>query len=373
MKLNVIKSSAKTGTERKNSNCDCRTDKRSFVLLSDRLVEEYSELLAFAAKIGWEVNLPLGAVRAELGSGHKIAGVAELVNALRGIFEPEKLDGLRAAWIKRGKPLDEQYPQLLHAQPILSFAAVDSTPLLEILQSKRLESWFQPIVSAVDYSLRGYECLMRGRSASGDLVYPDKLIAWSRQENLTFMLDRICREMHLRNAGRYLAGSDLFLTLNFLPTAIYNPESCLATTVAAAKAANIPPERIIFEVVETEKVTDLNHLRNIIDYYRAKGFRVALDDVGSGYAGLDMLAELSPDLIKIDRQLIVKAVASPMHRSICAALTQMGHDNGKLVLAEGIERVEERDLLASMGVDLFQGYLFGRPAPQPQSPTLIDS
>lgn len=179
------------------------------------------------------------------------------------------------------------------------------------------------------------------------------------------MLDRVCRKTHLRNAAIHLAGQDVHLLINFLPTAIYNPEFCLTTTVAAARAGGLAPERIIFEVVETEKVTDLDHLRSILDYYRKKGFRVALDDLGSGYSGLAMLGDLDPDLIKIDRHLISRAVGSPMHRSICASLTQLGKDHGKLVLAEGIETIEEKELMESMGVDLFQGYFFGRPAPLP--------
>jgi EAL domain-containing protein (putative c-di-GMP-specific phosphodiesterase class I) len=237
-----------------------------------------------------------------------------------------------------------------------------------ILREHRLETWYQPIVSAADGALWGYECLMRGRDADGSLIFPDRLIAWSRQEDLTFLLDRVCRETHLRNAAAHLAGGDLQILINFMPTAIYDPQFCLATTVAAAKAGGLDPGRIIFEVVETEHVADLGHLKTILDYYRRSGFRAALDDLGSGYSGLAMLGDLDPDLIKIDRHLIARAVGSPMHRSICAALAQLGRDHGKLVLAEGIETVEERDLLGGLGVDLFQGYLFGRPAPAPAAP-----
>ena len=113
------------------------------------------------------------------------------------------------------------------------------------------------------------------------------------------------------------------------------------------------------------------HLRSILDYYRRLGFRVALDDLGSGYSGLAVLGDLDPDLIKIDRYLISKAVESPMHRSICESLVQLGKTHhGKLVLAEGVETVGEKELLSAMGVDLFQGYLFGRPAPIPFVPSL---
>ena len=348
--------------------CDCRSGGRSLVLMAANLVEEYPELSTFGAGADWEIVPELGAVRVELGTGRPLSGAGELVNFLRGVLDPGRLGALRAAWVTRGCRVQDQMASLLHAEPLLTMAPEDSSPLLEILESRRLETWYQPIARASDGALWGYECLMRGRSSDGELIYPDKLLAWGRQEKLIFMLDRLSRETHLRNAAVALAGSDVRLLLNFLPTAIYNPEFCLTTTVAAAKAGGFPADRIVFEVVETEEVRDLTHLRTILDYYRRSGFRVALDDIGSGYSGLAMLADLDPDLIKIDRALIARAVESPMHRSICATLTQLGRDHGKLVLAEGVETVEQRDLLGGLGVDLFQGYLFGRPSQSPQAP-----
>lgn len=349
--------------------CDCRTDERSLVLLSGNLREGYPELLAFVARVGWKVDFRLGTIRAELGSGHGLASVAELINFLRGVLEPDRLAALRAVWVARQKPVEEQLTDLLHAEPLLKMAPVDSSPLPEILGSKRLETWYQPIVSAGDGALWGYECLVRGRSPRGELVLPDRMIAWSRQENLLFLFDRMCRELHLRNAAQHFGGrKDIRLLLNFLPTAIYNAEFCLATTVAAARLGGFDADQIMFELVETEEFKNLPHLRSILDYYRRKGFRVALDDLGSGYSGLTLLGELDPDMIKIDRQLIATIDHSRIHRDICASLIRLGRDHGKIVLAEGIETVAQKKTLGDMGVDLFQGYLFGRPAPVPALP-----
>jgi EAL domain-containing protein (putative c-di-GMP-specific phosphodiesterase class I) len=349
----------------KNPNCDCASDERSLVLLSGNLATDYPELLTFGKEPGWQTFVELGAVRVELGTGCAMSGAAEVVSFLRGVLDQPRLEVLRAAWVSRQKPLEEQLASLLHAGPLLGMVASDSSPLLDMLQTRRLETWFQPILVADTESVWGYECLVRGRTKQGVLVYPDQIIGWAKQENLTFMMDRICRETHLQNAAAYLGDKDVNVLINFMPTAIYNPEFCLKTTVAAATKGGLSPERIIFEVVETEQIKDMSHLRGILDYYRKMGFRVALDDVGSGYSGLAVLADLDPDLIKIDRQLICKAVESGMHRSICDSLVQLGKAHGKLVLAEGIETVEEKELLAGMGVDLFQGYLFGRPAPTP--------
>ena len=354
------------------TRCDCRTDERCLVLLSGNLREGYPELLSFAAKVGWKVEFRLGTVRAELGTGQPLASVAELINFLRSVLEPDRLAALRAVWVARQRPIEDQMASLLHAEPLLKLAPVDSSPLPEILQAKRLETWYQPIVSATDGSLWGYECLVRGRTPQGDLVLPDQLIAWSFQENLTFMFDRMCRESHLRNAAQFFSGrKDIKLLLNFLPTAIYNAEFCLATTVAAAKLGGFDASQIMFELVETEEFKNLPHLRSILDYYRRKGFGIALDDLGSGYAGLTLLGELNPDMIKIDRHLIAKVDTSPMHRDICASLVRLGRDHGKIVLAEGIETVAQKKFMGDMGVNLFQGYLFGRPDPVPAVPALF--
>jgi EAL domain-containing protein (putative c-di-GMP-specific phosphodiesterase class I) len=180
------------------------------------------------------------------------------------------------------------------------------------------------------------------------------------------MLDRVCRETHLVNAGRLNFGAHCRFLINFLPTAIYQPEFCLQTSLAAMRRSGLTPRQVIFEVVETEQVIDTGHLLRILDFYRRNGFGVALDDMGSGYSGLSLLAELQPNLIKIDRQIVSRSVSSTSHRNICASLVRMGHDNGQLVLAEGVETEDEMILMESLGVDLFQGYYFGRPQPHPE-------
>jgi len=232
------------------------------------------------------------------------------------------------------------------------------------MQSGGIQTFYQPVFQNDCKSVWGYECLMRGLADDGSLVMPKQLLEWATQERLIFMLDRICRETHIRNAAAVLP-DDVAILINFLPTAIYEPSFCLKTTIAAAKSAGIAPNRVIFEVVETEKVLDSDHLSSILNEYRKSGFRVALDDVGSGFAGLTMLADLNPDLIKMDRELVQGAVKSEMHRIIVRALVQIAKASGSLILAEGVETEAELALMKSFGVDLFQGFLLGRPAPFP--------
>lgn len=344
--------------------CDCRTDARALAVLAPGL-ERFPELAGLTPGEDWTLHPELAAARVEVGGTSRWSGVAEVATFLRTELDLARFGELRAAWVKRGEPLGAQIVTLLHAGRLADMVTTDSSPLAAMLREQRMRTWYQPIFWSGTLALWGYECLMRGVALDGSLVSPLTLLEWARQEELTFMLDRHVREMHLRNAGAAGLGPPIHLLVNFLPTAIYRPEFCLRTTVRAAAESGLEPDHVIFEVVESEQTTSRAHLRNLLAYYRATGFKVALDDVGSGYSGLALLADLNPDLIKIDRELVSRAPESPFHRDVCASLAKLGHDNGQMVLAEGIEREEEWALMTELGVNLLQGYLFGRPAPEP--------
>lgn len=349
-------------------SCDCKSGNRTLVLLADNFIENFPEFSVFGAKENWFYFSEYGIVQIEVGTGKRFSGAADVFNFLRtAITDAKRLDDLRAAWLDSKQLLTQQLVRLgAEAEALSQIVADDSSELLDILQNRRIETWFQSVIDAKTGDVWGYECLMRGRKADGSLVGALQMLEWANKENLKFMLDRVCRETHLENAGRLNFGANCRFLINFLPTAIYQPEFCLQTSLAAMRRSGLIPKQVIFEVVETEKVLDTEHLLNILNFYRRSGFGVALDDMGSGYAGLNMLADLQPDLIKIDREIVSKSVDSKAHRNISASLVRMGHDNNQLVLAEGVETEEEVLLMQSLGIDLFQGYYFGKPEPQPE-------
>jgi EAL domain-containing protein (putative c-di-GMP-specific phosphodiesterase class I) len=335
---------------------------RSLVIVAADTENRFAELLEIAASLGWTYDRANDAVRVEFGNGRRLRGISDLANFLRGIFDPARFAELRGVWIGEDDSLESQPDQLAQAVPLAEMVAVHRSPLLGILNRRAIETWYQPVFRRDTMQVWGYECLMRSTDKAGQLISPLQLLAWARQENLTFMLDRICRETHLVNAGFALGGRDCRVLLNFLPTAVYQPEFCLQSTIAAAGRTGLRPEQIIFQVVETEQMADRDHLRRILDHYRRLGFGVSLDDVGNGYSGLATHSELNPDLIKLDRELLCKAPHSDMHRKICALTVKLGRDKGKLVLAEGIETAEEHALAEEWGVDLVQGFRYGGPA-----------
>ena len=352
--------------------CECRTDKRFMLIkIADECLD-FPEFQELSRLRNWSTVATGGELMVEIGGTSRYLTGRDVVNFLRTILSEVQLRGLMARWFTASEASPccgcNSNEKASACQPLYlpleDFAPLDATPLVNIMQTGGIRTFFQPVFQNDFKSVWGYECLMRGVADDGSWIMPKQLLDWAAQERLIFMLDRICRETHIRNAAAVLP-DDVAILINFLPTAIYEPSFCLKTTIAAAKSAGIAPNRVIFEVVETEKVRDSDHLASILNEYRKSGFRVALDDLGSGFAGLTMLADLNPDLIKIDRELVQGAAKSEMHRIIVRALVQIARDSGCLILAEGVETEAELALMKSFGVDLFQGFLLGRPAPFP--------
>jgi EAL domain-containing protein (putative c-di-GMP-specific phosphodiesterase class I) len=152
------------------------------------------------------------------------------------------------------------------------------------------------------------------------------------------------------------------LSINFMPNAVYEPAACIRSTFNAAREHGFPIERIIFEVTEGEQVLDRPHLVNIFQEYRRFGFRTAIDDFGAGFAGLNLLAQYQPDILKIDMELVRGISDSKPKRAIVDGIVAICAALDIKVLAEGIETAAERDYLRSAGIDLMQGYLFCPPA-----------
>ncbi|MHC6228569.1 EAL domain-containing protein [Arthrobacter sp. MMS24-T111] len=217
---------------------------------------------------------------------------------------------------------------------------------------------FQPIYDAVAGRVWGYEALVRG--VAGEGAY-EVLRRVSPEQKYRF--DQDCRVKAIELAARlFPAGEDLMLSINFMPNAVYEPAACLRATLLAAAKADFPLSSIMFEFTENEEVTDTAHLTNIITEYRKHGFITAIDDFGAGHAGLGLLVDFQPDLIKIDMKLIRGIDASPARQAVVAGIVAIAGKLDISVLAEGIETEAEYRVLHSAGVRLLQGYWFAKPA-----------
>ncbi|MBE0490915.1 MAG: EAL domain-containing protein [Sulfurospirillum sp.] len=233
----------------------------------------------------------------------------------------------------------------------------------DIINNESITSHFQPILSHTEKNIFGYEALARGVKQDGSLMFPDELFTKSAQNNMNFKVDRLCRESALKNAAVKKITQKVFI--NFIPTTIYDPKFCLASTVKWANQLEFDPKNIIFEVIETEQAKDVEHLKNILLYYRKQGYKIALDDVGAGYSGLNLLIDLHPDIIKVDRKIIDGIDRDSLKQSIYKALYDICRMHDITVLAEGIETPYEYSFIESVGVDLMQGYYFAKPTAEP--------
>ncbi|WP_379128111.1 EAL domain-containing protein [Paenibacillus sp. sgz500958] len=234
--------------------------------------------------------------------------------------------------------------------------------LIDIIMNAEFTSHMQPIVDASE-SIVGFEFLLRPKPM-GSYFQPFELFEIARQTGFHSFLDRAARISAIESSARFLPkGIKRFI--NFLPSSIYNPQYCLTHTFAAIHKLAQDPADFVFEVVETENISNIAHLESIFAEYRNHGISVALDDVGSGYSTLEVMSRLKPDYVKIDRSLISYCDEDVLKQGKIGEIMQRAGQFGGKVLAEGIERREEFVFCREIGIDLGQGYLFGKPADKP--------
>lgn len=213
---------------------------------------------------------------------------------------------------------------------------------------------YQPIVDLQVRDVYAHEALVRGPAGE-----PAFTVLSLVNDHNRYRFDQACRVKAIKGAAQL--GMRSRLSINFLPNAIYQPEVCIRTTLAAARTHGFSIENIIFEATEGEAVNDGKRLTEILREYKRMGFLTAIDDFGAGYAGLNLLADFQPDIIKIDMGLVRHIDSSSPRQAIARGIVRMGAELGIQVLAEGVETTAERDFFHHEGVTLMQGYLFGRP------------
>lgn len=234
--------------------------------------------------------------------------------------------------------------------------------LVSIIRSHHFCSHLQPIVNFRE-EIVGFEFLLRPLP-HGNHFHPYELFEIARRTGFHSFLDRAARISAIETSARLLPkGIKRFI--NFLPSSIYNPKYCLTHTFDMIRRLDQNPEDYVFEVVETEQITDIAHLHAIFAEYREQGMQVALDDVGAGYSTLELMSSLQPDYVKIDRKLISFCDQDLDKQRILAEIISRAGEFGARLLAEGIERPEEFLFCRDLGMDLGQGYLFGKPADRP--------
>lgn len=231
----------------------------------------------------------------------------------------------------------------------------------KIIEHGRIKTVFQPIVSLRDGSVLGYEALSRGPDGT-PLKNPDALFGVAVECGKLWELEQLCRTKALESA--FKNGADLRLFLNVNPSVIHDEKFKRGFTKEYLNSYGINPENIFFEITEKSAVSDLEGFKKTIDHYKRQNYRIAIDDAGAGYSGLNMITDIHPHYIKLDINLIRDIDKDAYKRALVKSLQEFSRLADIALIAEGVETEEELSTLIDIGVHYAQGYFIQRPQEQ---------
>lgn len=240
----------------------------------------------------------------------------------------------------------------------------------EILANQDLRIVYQPIMDLKKGRIYGWEALTRGPESS-KFSSPLALFDFAEEEGKLFELETITRELAIKNIGKLKKGNKLFLNIH--PNTLADPNFQSGRTLRLLEEQGMHPGDIVFEVTEKHSLKDLSVFHRTLNHYRNQGYQIAIDDVGAGYSGLYRIAEIRPDILKIDRELIRNINTHPAKRALMEAFISFANHIEATVIAEGIETDKQLRALMEMDFHCGQGYYLGRPAAPKQHPKLRPS
>ncbi|WP_051560317.1 EAL domain-containing protein [Marinobacterium jannaschii] len=237
--------------------------------------------------------------------------------------------------------------------------------LREILQTEALLPHFQPIVDLRRGDIIGYEALIRGPVGS-PLEMPGPLFNAAIEAGLQNPLELLCRKRSLEEFAEQKIGHKLFL--NISASLLGTPEHQEGFTAELLQQLGIPLENIVIEISEQHPFDHHGLSREAVEHYRDMGFKIAIDDLGTGYSGLKLWSELRPDYVKIDRHFVSGIDRDPVKHEFVRSICNIGQAMQCQVIAEGIEHAEELKTLKKLGIAIGQGFYLGYPQPKPETP-----
>lgn len=286
----------------------------------------------------------------QTGEGEEIAvrvgqGVIRMRPALRvertiynGILEA------RQDFHRRGEALDQ--------------ARLDE--VRRILREKSVHTLFQPIVHLPDRGIIGYEALSRGPSGSY-LESAENLFGFTERAGMLGEVEMLCLDRALTNSARLPEGAILFLNLSMFGLEFIESEA--KGLLGRVEGVGRSPSECVLEITERTYAESAGRLKERVGELRSHGFRIAIDDMGTGYSALHILADLQPDFIKLDKMLVRDLQDEPIKRNLVSAIIGFGRDSKSTVIAEGVETEAEVEVLSELGIELQQGFFFGYPTP----------
>jgi EAL domain-containing protein (putative c-di-GMP-specific phosphodiesterase class I) len=226
-----------------------------------------------------------------------------------------------------------------------------------------LASHFQPIYSVGEGRCVGFEALLRANDSVGGAIKPGKLFDQVFREGDGVLLDWICRAMHLRRFATVDSG-DRTLYMNVHPEASIREAKSIPEFASLVRYYGLKPDRVCVEILEGV-CADEGLLREAVAAYRSLGCTIAMDDFGVGRSNFDRIVALRPDVVKIDRSVLISAVGDRKAGLMLPSIVELLHEAGAEVAIEGIESANEALLAMDSGADLLQGFHFSAPSANP--------
>jgi EAL domain-containing protein (putative c-di-GMP-specific phosphodiesterase class I)/GGDEF domain-containing protein len=238
---------------------------------------------------------------------------------------------------------------------------LENNALNYIIDEKQIRTVFQPIISLRDGSILGHEALSR-ITCESDISSPDELFRIAGDSNRLWDLELLCRTKALEAAFVFLKPPyDKKLFLNVNPNIMHDPKFKEGFTKEFLAQYNIGASSIIFEITERNVIEDISTFRTTIDHYKNQDYRIAIDDTGSGYSGLNLISEVNPNFIKLDINLIRGIDTNSLKFALVKGMVELSKVSSIQVIAEGIETYAELETLVNLGVQYGQGYFIQRP------------
>lgn len=291
--------------------------------------------------------------------------LTQAIQRWRDILSVEEIKDVRAALFESRTPSAEDLARapLLLSELDETLSLMDTRWLVQLLAAESYFVVFQPLVSLASKQVVAYECLLRGRR-KGVEVGAMQLFAAAESLGISRHLEHLAWQKAIEQ-GQELARKGLLLFLNFSPTVAGDAVFAADRTQQICTQHKVDLKQIVLEVTEAEKEYNTEHLKLMMQQYRAAGAKFALDDLGSGHSSVLRLASMRPDFVKLDQGLVRGAHRDQVQGIFMKAISEAAHRLKISVVAEGVETAEDLKHCIDIGVDLVQGYYLARPAEIP--------
>jgi EAL domain-containing protein (putative c-di-GMP-specific phosphodiesterase class I)/GGDEF domain-containing protein len=227
-----------------------------------------------------------------------------------------------------------------------------------ILRNQAVRTLFQPIVRLPGREILGFEALSRGPEGSY-LESAENLFGFTERAGMLGEIELLCVDRALTNAASLPDDTILFLNVSMLGLELIDAAG--NGLKGRVESVGRSPAECVLEITERTYAESASRLRERVNDLRAHGFRIAIDDMGTGYSALHILADLQPDFIKLDKMLVRDLPDEPIKKNLVSAITRFARDSQSLVIAEGVETEDEVEVLTELGIELQQGFFFGYP------------